>query len=144
MLLTNMVASGSGVCSHCLDAEGRLQWRKQHVDCRQFLAGRETVAARVRRVLNLSSDRQADNIVNVVLESIVAEIGENIDTDGFHSEASQLWQIQSAPHARQDAQDPANWKGPNDRRQAQGEVHRSVQLSRTRNTGCLTISSPQL
>ena len=53
------------------------------MDCRQFLAGRETVAARVRRVLNLSSDRQADNIVNVVLDSIVAEIGENIDTDGF-------------------------------------------------------------
>ena len=56
---------------------------KQHVDCRQLLAGRETVTARVRKALNLSSDRQADNLVNVVLDSIVAEIVENIDTDGF-------------------------------------------------------------
>ena len=64
-------------------AKSSLQWRKQHVDCRQLLVGRETVTMRVRKVLNLSSDRQADNIVKVVLDSIVAEIGENIDTDGF-------------------------------------------------------------
>jgi nucleoid DNA-binding protein len=53
------------------------------MDCRQLLAGRETVTARVQKVLNLSSDRQADNIVKVVLDSIVAELTENLDTDGF-------------------------------------------------------------
>jgi nucleoid DNA-binding protein len=47
------------------------------------VAGRATVTARVLKVLNLSSDRQGDNIVNVVPESIVGEIEENIDTDGF-------------------------------------------------------------
>ena len=52
------------------------------MDCKQF-AGRETVTARVRMVLNLSSNRQADNVVDVVLDSIVAEIKENIDSDGF-------------------------------------------------------------
>ena len=36
--------------------------------------GRKTVAARVREQLQLSSDREANNVVNVVTDSIVAEI----------------------------------------------------------------------
>jgi len=42
----------------------------ENVNRRQLLAGRETVTARVRLALNLSSDREADNIVNVVIDSI--------------------------------------------------------------------------
>ena len=45
--------------------------------------GRETIAIPVRQALNLSSDREADNIVNVVLQSVVAVIAENIETNGF-------------------------------------------------------------
>jgi nucleoid DNA-binding protein len=50
---------------------------------KELPAGRETVAARVREALNLSSDREADNIVNVVIDSIVAVMKENIEVDGF-------------------------------------------------------------
>ena len=68
------------------------------MDYRQLLAGRETVTARVRRVLNLSSDQQADNIVNVVLESIVAEIEEaflsNTKVSRFLSKNPSCWQAQ--------------------------------------------------
>jgi nucleoid DNA-binding protein len=53
------------------------------VDRKELPAGRETVAARVRQALNLSSDREADNIVNVVIDSIVAVMKENIEVDGF-------------------------------------------------------------
>jgi nucleoid DNA-binding protein len=45
--------------------------------------GRDVVAVLVRKELNLSSDREADNIVNVVLHSIVSEIATNIEVDGF-------------------------------------------------------------
>jgi nucleoid DNA-binding protein len=45
--------------------------------------GREVVTAQVRIALNLSSDREADNVVKVVLEAIIATIHSNIDTDGF-------------------------------------------------------------
>lgn len=45
--------------------------------------GREVVTAQVRMALNLSSDREADNVVKVVLYAIVATIQSNIDTDGF-------------------------------------------------------------
>jgi nucleoid DNA-binding protein len=45
--------------------------------------GRDTIAARVRAGLNLSSDREADNIVRTVLDCIMAQITDNIDTDGF-------------------------------------------------------------
>ena len=38
--------------------------------------GRETIAARVRATLNLSSAREANNVVNTVTDSIVAEIAE--------------------------------------------------------------------
>jgi nucleoid DNA-binding protein len=53
------------------------------VDRKQLVVGRETITSRVRIALNLSSDREADNIVNVVTDSIVAVITENIDIDGF-------------------------------------------------------------
>ena len=56
---------------------------KRHVDRRQLVVGRETVTVLVRQALNLSSDREADNVVNVVTDSIVAVITENIDIDGF-------------------------------------------------------------
>ncbi len=59
-----------------------LRWRKR-VDRRQLVVGRETVTARVRQALNLNSDREADNVVNIVMDSIVAVITENIDEDGF-------------------------------------------------------------
>lgn len=45
--------------------------------------GRDTIAARVRAALNLSSDREANNIVVAVLDAIMGEITENIDTNGF-------------------------------------------------------------
>jgi nucleoid DNA-binding protein len=45
--------------------------------------GREVVAEKVRYELNLSADREADKVVKVVLNTIVAVIRENIDTDGF-------------------------------------------------------------
>jgi nucleoid DNA-binding protein len=45
--------------------------------------GCETVASRVRLELNLSSDREADNVVRTVLDGIVAEIKEHIEIDGF-------------------------------------------------------------
>jgi nucleoid DNA-binding protein len=45
--------------------------------------GRDTIASRVRATLNLSSDREADKIVNTVTDSIVAEITANIEVNGF-------------------------------------------------------------
>ena len=45
--------------------------------------GRETIAARVRAALSLCSDREANNVVNTVTDSIVAEIAENIEVNGF-------------------------------------------------------------
>ena len=45
--------------------------------------GRDTIAPRVRAALNLSSAREANNVVNTVLDAIVAEITANIDTDRF-------------------------------------------------------------
>ena len=45
--------------------------------------GRETIAARVRAALSLCSDRDANNVVNTVLDASMAEITVNIDTDGF-------------------------------------------------------------
>jgi len=45
--------------------------------------GRETIASRVRAALGLSSDREANNVVNTVLDAIVGEITENINTDRF-------------------------------------------------------------
>ena len=53
------------------------------MDHRPLTVGRETVTALVRQALNLSSDREADNVVNVVTDSIVAVITDNIDMDGF-------------------------------------------------------------
>jgi nucleoid DNA-binding protein len=55
----------------------------ENVNRRQLVVGRETVTAQVRQALNLSSDREADNVVNVVTDSIVTVITENIDIDGF-------------------------------------------------------------
>ncbi len=45
--------------------------------------GRGTVAALVRNKLNMTSDRQADHLVNTVTDSIVQVMRDNIDTDGF-------------------------------------------------------------
>jgi nucleoid DNA-binding protein len=45
--------------------------------------GRDVVAKLVRETLGLSSDREANNVVNVVTGSIVTVIRENIDTNGF-------------------------------------------------------------
>ena len=45
--------------------------------------GRDVVATLVREALNLSSDREANNIVNVVTDSIVAVLAANIEVDGF-------------------------------------------------------------
>jgi nucleoid DNA-binding protein len=45
--------------------------------------GRGTVAALVREKLYMTSDRQADHLVNTVTDSIVQVIRENIDTNGF-------------------------------------------------------------
>lgn len=45
--------------------------------------GRETIAARVREELKLSSDREANHYVNTVTDAIVAEIRENIEVNGF-------------------------------------------------------------
>ncbi len=47
------------------------------------LVGRDVVAILVRKELNLSSDRQANNVVNVVIDSIVAVVTGNIEIDGF-------------------------------------------------------------
>lgn len=41
------------------------------------------MAILVRQALNLSSDREANNIVNVVTNSIVAVLSANIEVDGF-------------------------------------------------------------
>lgn len=53
------------------------------MDRRQLVAGGDGIAARVRQALNLSSDREANLVVNTVTDSIVAEISANIDIDGF-------------------------------------------------------------
>ena len=45
--------------------------------------GRDITAARVRAALNLSSDREANDIVAAVLDAIAGEITEDIDTNGF-------------------------------------------------------------
>ena len=45
--------------------------------------GRDAVATLVRQALNLSSDREANNLVNVVTDSIVAVLTANIELDGF-------------------------------------------------------------
>ena len=45
--------------------------------------GRDVVATLVRKELGLSSDREADNIVNVVTDSILAVLTANIEVDGF-------------------------------------------------------------
>jgi len=45
--------------------------------------GRDLIATRVRSVLNLSSDREADHIVTTVLDAIVLEVTSNINVDGF-------------------------------------------------------------
>jgi nucleoid DNA-binding protein len=55
----------------------------ENVGRKQLVVGRETVTVLVRQALNLSSDREADNVVNVVTDSIVAVITDNIDIDGF-------------------------------------------------------------
>lgn len=45
--------------------------------------GRDVVAVLVRKALNLSSDREANNLVNVVTDSIVAVLTANIEVDAF-------------------------------------------------------------
>jgi nucleoid DNA-binding protein len=45
--------------------------------------GRDVVAKLVRETLGLSSDREANNVVNVVTSSIVTVIRENIEKNGF-------------------------------------------------------------
>jgi nucleoid DNA-binding protein len=45
--------------------------------------GRQSVATLVRKALNLSSDREANNVVNVVTDSIVAVLTASIEVDGF-------------------------------------------------------------
>ena len=45
--------------------------------------GRDVVATLVRKELGLKSDREADNIVNVVTDSILAVLTANIEVDGF-------------------------------------------------------------
>jgi hypothetical protein len=44
------------------------------MDRKQSVVGRETVAARVRLALNLNSDREADNVVDVVVDSVLAVV----------------------------------------------------------------------
>jgi hypothetical protein len=41
------------------------------------------VATLVRQALNLSSDREANHVVNTVTNSIVAVLAANIEVDGF-------------------------------------------------------------
>jgi nucleoid DNA-binding protein len=53
------------------------------MDRSRVVVGRDTVGALVRQTLNLSSDREANFVVNTVTDSIVAVITENIDIDGF-------------------------------------------------------------
>lgn len=45
--------------------------------------GRDTIAARVRMALGLSSVREANNVVNTVLDATVGEITANINIDRF-------------------------------------------------------------
>jgi nucleoid DNA-binding protein len=45
--------------------------------------GRDAIAARVRQALSLSSDREANNVVNVVTDNIVAVLAANIEISGF-------------------------------------------------------------
>ena len=45
--------------------------------------GRGTIAALVREKLYMTSDRQADHLVNTVIDSIVQVMRDNIDTNGF-------------------------------------------------------------
>jgi hypothetical protein len=47
--------------------------------------GRDVVATPVRPTLNLSSDREANNVVDVVTDSIVAVLTANIEIDGCAS-----------------------------------------------------------
>jgi len=45
--------------------------------------GRDAVAVLVRKALNLSCDREANNVVDVVTDSILAALTANIEVDGF-------------------------------------------------------------
>jgi len=74
-------------------------------------------------MLNLSSAREANNVVNTVTDSIVAEITANIDTDRFTLKLPRFGQIRSSPQAGQDAQDSSHRQDASDCRQAQGEIH---------------------
>jgi hypothetical protein len=69
------------------------------MDRRRVVVGRDTVAALVRQALNLSSDREANFVVNTVTDSIVAVISANIDIDGFTLKLPSFGKVQGAPHA---------------------------------------------
>ena len=45
--------------------------------------GRDVVAKLVREALGLSSDREANNVVNVVTDAVVTVIRTNIDVNGY-------------------------------------------------------------
>lgn len=45
--------------------------------------GRDVVATLVRAKLNLTSDREANNVVNVVTDAIVATLTTNIEVNGY-------------------------------------------------------------
>ena len=59
--------------------------------------GRDAVATLVRLALDLSSDCEANHVVNVVTDSIVAVVKANIETDGFTLKLPYLWEIHRAP-----------------------------------------------
>ena len=50
---------------------------------RASLRGRDELAARVQAVLNLPTKKEAEHVVNAVIESLEATLLNNLGTDGF-------------------------------------------------------------
>jgi hypothetical protein len=77
---------------------------------RASVGGREELAARVQRSLMLSTKKQAEHIVNVVIESLEVTLLNNLGTNGFHVEAGQLRQVLSPAQAG-DSQKDSVYRG---------------------------------
>ncbi len=50
---------------------------------RASLRGRDELAARVQQALSLATKKEAEYVVNVVIESLEATLLNNLGTDGF-------------------------------------------------------------
>ncbi len=94
--------------------------------------GRDVVATLVRQALNLSSDREANHVVNVVIDSIVTVIRENIDTNGFLQKLPSFGKFEVRHKKGKLRKIPLTGKVQMTADKRKGEVHRSVRVPGTR------------